>query len=411
MSKTLDLDSNYLYTVLDKKCLRRVYNMRKKSICIVLLSVLAIFLGFLILLIAALAPSSLGVEQGELDHAYGRVLADIDGITDVNPRYIDTAFLGSHDSFSSLLEKKGRTEEGVSSVMTTFMPVIGNYAYRFGITQTVGIYEQLMQGARFLQIKVTFYENEWYASHTVLSGKIETHITEILRYLSSEETKGEIVGVLFQPIYMGNRSFGDMREYISSIRYDGKNLYDYVNYDDADEFNDGDGLSISDIRYNDITCRGQKAGVILFERRDEHYKDTWDKDLHKYPYYYDLDKNALHVWHQSSNTKKLEKSIEKTYKNINSTDEYNDMLRINQTQACLSVKTAADLCSDITAGSLLKIAKKHNLSLIERADFFDMLRAMPVFQVDYLTSTDENFNARINALIREYNETLVTANK
>jgi len=384
-------------------------DMRKKG-AIIAISVLAvIILALIILFTAVLAPSSLGVEQGDLDYAYGRVLADIDGITDVNPRYIDLAFLGSHDSFSYLLEKNGRVEEGVSPAMTKLMPVIGNYAYRFGITQTVGIFEQLMQGARFLQIKVTFYENEWYASHTVLSGKIETHITEILRYLSLEEAKGETVGILFQPIYMGNCSFGDLREYIASIRYEGKNIYDYVHYDKADEFNDGNGLAISDMRYNDITRLGQEAGVVLFERRDEHYSEAWDEDLNKYPYFYDLDKNALHVWHQSSNAKKLEKKIEDTYKMINSTDEYKDMLRINQTQASLSVKSAADLCSDISAGSLLKIAKKHNLTLINREDFFDMLRAMPVFQVDYLTSTDDNFNARVNSLIREYNESLVKA--
>lgn len=385
--------------------------MRKKRVIVVISVVSTIILALFIFFAAVLAPSSLGVEQGELDYAYGRVIADIDGITDVNPRYIDLAFLGSHDSFSYLLEKNGRVEEGVSPAVTKLMPLIGNYAYRFGITQTVGIFDQLMQGARFLQIKVTFFENEWYASHTVLSGKIETHITEILRYLSLEESKGETVGILFQPIYMGNRSFGDLREYIASIRYDGKNIYDYVHYDNADEFNDGKGLSVSDIRYNDITCRGREAGVVLFERRDEHHSEAWDIDLHKYPYYYDLDKNALHVWHQSSNTKKLEKGIEDTYIMINSTDEYENMLRINQTQACLSVKSAADLGSDITAGSLLKIAKAHNLKLIEREDFFDMLRAMPVFQIDYLTSTDENFNARVNALIREYNESLMTANK
>lgn len=385
--------------------------MRKKRVIVAISVVSTIILALLIFLAAVLAPSSLGVEQGELDYAYGRVLADIDGITDVNPRYIDLAFLGSHDSFSYLLEKNGRVEEGVTPAMTKLMPLIGNYAYRFGITQTVGIFDQLMQGARFLQIKVTFYENEWYASHTVLSGKIETHITEILRYLSLEESKGETVGILFQPVYMGNHSFGDLREYIASIRYDGKNIYDYVHYDNADEFNDGNGLSVSDIRYNDITCCGREAGVVLFERRDEHHGEAWDIDLHKYPYYYDLDKNALHVWHQSSNTKKLEKGIEDTYIMINSTDEYENMLRINQTQACLSVKSAADLGSDITAGSLLKIAKTHNLKLIEREDFFDMLRAMPVFQIDYLTSTDENFNARVNALIREYNESLMNADK
>ena len=355
-------------------------------------------------------PDTLGVEKDELSRAYGTVLADVDGITTKNPRYIDLAFLGSHDSFSSLITPDGQPDEQAPAALGVVLPLIKNFAWRFALTQQVGIYDQIMQGARFFQLKVTVYQGEWYTSHSLLSGTLETHIKEILRYLTSEQANGETVGVLFQPVYLGTKTYAEMHEYISTVTYNGKSLYDFVRYDAVDVFHKGTGeVKISDLRYNDLTENGTKPGVVLFDRRDNNYKPTWEGSFDAFPYSFDLDSNAIHVWHNSSSPKKLTQGIVDTAAAIKANPAANDLLRINQTQAALATGSIIDLYCDITSGSLVKIAQKHNLSLVERKDFNDILSTMPVFQVDYLTSTYGDFNQRANALIRQYNENLCKA--
>lgn len=379
----------------------------KKTVTVIAILLAALLVIVAILGCCVLTPSSLGVEKPELSSAYGTVLSDINGIQETNPRYIDIACLGSHDSFSSLLTADSLPDENAPDALRVLRPVLKNYIYRFAVTQNEGIYNQIMQGARFLQLKVTVYQGEWYTSHTFLSGKLETHLLDILRYLVSDQAKGEIVGVLFQPVYLGNKTYADMHEYIASVRYNGKNIYDFVNYSPVDVFNKGDGgVRINDLRYNDVTANGERASVVLFDRRDNNYKPTWEGTNDAFPYSFDMDSNAIHVWHDSSTPKQLVKGIEQTCKDIRSDDKNFDLLRVNQTQAAMATHTFSDIVNDLTAGSLLKIAKEHNLTLLERTDFDEMLTTMPIFQVDYLTSTYGDFNNKANALIRAHNENL-----
>ena len=375
------------------------------------MKIIAVFSAFIIVLVGivatiALAPTSLGIKQGELDGNYGRVLADIEGISEKNPRYVDLAFLGAHDANTATMETTGRMDENSSKAFSTFFPVIKNVAYRFGVTQAVGIYELLKQGVRYLHIKVTYYDNEWYTSHSLLTGKLSEHVVRILKFLSEPTSAGEIVTVLFHTVYMGNQSINDFREALTDITYDGKNLYDYVNYGVADEFNDGNGKPIGELRYNDVTA-SDKAGVVLLEKRTEKsYADIQDNEESN-RYFYNLENVATNEWHQRNDAKLLMRDVVDNCKYIASTDKYKDMLRINQTQASLSVQSVSDIAAVFTSVSLLKIAEKHNVALIEREDFLELLKAAPVFQVDYATSTENDFNKRVNALIRVYNEELV----
>lgn len=381
----------------------------KKIIIAIVVVVLVLIVGVSALVTAVLVPSSVGVEQAPLYNEYGRVLGNIDGITTANPRYIDLAFLGSHDSFTSELTRTDDFDLYLPQAVHTFFPLIKNFNYRFAKTQTVDIYQQLMQGVRFLHIKVSYFQNEWYTSHMVMSGKLEKHLADLLRYLSLSEAKGEIVGVLFQPIYMGDKTYTDLRNYIAEIKVDGKSLYDYVAYTEADLFDNDVGVKLYDLHYNDLTNSGTSAGVVLFERRDSHYDASWDNGDKELKYYFDLDSYAIHTWHNHSNRKILEKCIEDTAKMINSSSEYSNKLRINQTQASLAVRSIGDLGSIIGERSLLTIAEKHNLALLEREDFMDILKAMPIIQVDYATSQTGDFNAKINARIKDYNTRLVSA--
>ena len=232
-------------------------------------------------------------------------------------------------------------------------------------------------------------------------------MTDVLRFLSERENDGDIFSLLFQPIYMGDRSFADFYEDLAQIRYDGKNIFDYVRYKPVDEYRTSDGVKIGDLRYNDITGQNNKSGVVLFMRRDQHYLPSWDAKTSEHPYFFDMDSNSIHVWHDHADIKALDKGIEKTAEKISSTDRYNDILRLNQTQPSSSFRSLRDALYAVYSRSLVHTAKKHNIKLLERPDFFKILKAMPVFQVDFVTSSYGDFNRRANLALRGYNEKLV----
>lgn len=86
---------------------------------------------------------------------------------------------------------------------------------------------------------------------------------------------------------------------------------------------------------------------------------------------------------------------------------YRWKLRVNQTQASLSVESVGDVLRDIGAWSLVKFAEDYNLSLLENEDFDEWLRVLPVFQVDFANSDKGDFNRRVNEKIRARNEEIV----
>ncbi len=354
-----------------------------------------------------LGRKNIGVKQREFDPAFNVVLGDIPSIQKANPRYVDVAFLGAHDANTGIAEHGATVEIAASKPLKRFEPLIRNYVYRYVRTQMATVYDQLRYGCRFLHIKVALHGDEWFTSHSILTGSLKTHITDVLRFLSEHENDGEIVSLLFQPIYMGDRSFADFYEDLAQIKYNGKNIFDYVRYKPVDEFRNSNGVRIGDLRYNDITGPNKETGVVLFMRRDQHCLPSWDAKKGAHPYFFDMDTNSIHVWHDHSDVKALDKDIGETVKKISSTDRYDDVLRLNQTQPSSTFRSLRDALYSIYSLSLVHTAKKHNIKLLERPDFPQMLKAMPVFQVDFVTSSYGDFNRRANLALRDYNENLV----
>ncbi|MBO7152098.1 MAG: hypothetical protein J6V77_04590, partial [Clostridia bacterium] len=138
----------------------------------------------------------LGADNGK----YVTVLANIDGIVDANPRLVDIAMLASHDSVTAGLEPDAPVDYyDRGQIVGKVAPLTRGLQYRFAKTQSVGLDVQLRQGARLFHIKYTDFEGEWYATHTLLSKKVETYILQVLEYLATPEAKGEIVLLLLHP--------------------------------------------------------------------------------------------------------------------------------------------------------------------------------------------------------------------
>lgn len=363
----------------------------------------------LITTLLMLGRKKTGIKKCPCQPVFDVTIGDIPGIKEADPRYVDLSFLAAHDANTGRAERGAPLEECASKILFSVEPLIRNYLYRYVKTQTETIYDILRFGCRFLHIKVTYYKGKWFTSHSVLTGELETHILDVLRFLSERREDGEIVTLLFQPIFFGDKSFADLHDFLAEIRYNGKNIFDYVFYSPVSEFGKGDGVKVGDLRYGDVTGGDGKTGVVLFQRRDQHCLPSWDARKSSYPYFFDMDENSLHVWHDLSRIGKLDREIDLLCDKILSSDRYKDMLRLNQTQPSSCYKTFGDALCSIYSRSLLKTAERHNVRLIEKLDLNKMLKAMPVFQVDYVTSGCGDFNGRINRAIRIFNESLVSS--
>ena len=375
------------------------------------LIIISVILIVIIVGCVVLIPSNFSIHESDNNHKYSKVLSDIDNLTTVNPRFIDVAMLASHDSNTYAIDINNNLDETAPKALSTFFPIAKNYLKRFAVTQHHSIYDQIMQGVRFLQIKVSYQDDDYYTTHTIISNKLSDCVTDILKYLTSSEASGEMLGVYFHFVNLGNKTYEDFHKYVAQIKYNNKSLYDFVNYSKVDAKNEDNGyLKIKDLRYNDITNYGTKPGVVLIDLHNTNKPEWEDKNNDTYPYSFDLDSYILNPWHNHTSTNLLLSDIEKTYNKFKNDQEVLDnKLRINQTQAAMSTKSFRDTVNILTSGSLLSIAEKHNLDVLNLDYFDDMLSVMPVFQVDYVTSTYKDFNKLVNEKIRKHNEKLINS--
>ncbi len=359
-----------------------------------------------------LNDDSLRVEVGATDGSYKKVMSNIEGITQANPKYIDIAVLGSHDAVTDKLEQYSPLDphNAKNKLLVFAYKLIRGFAYRFGRTQTVGIYDQIAAGSRFLHIKCTYLDGEWYCSHGRLCGKLDAHLAEALRYLTSEDADGEIIGFLFQTMHMPSGvTLDDLMAHVDSVKLNGKSVFDFVRVPRADIFNNGDGgVKVGDLTYNDLTLNGTAPGAVIFVRRETGlFRPEWEGDGELVHKCYDMDTCADHTWHSAIGRKKLLAKVHANGKRIAQDQDSKTKLRMNQSQACFTVSDAKEFFITLFAWSLLRFAKTYNNELISSPYFDEWLTRMPVFQVDYVNSNYMDFNSRVNALIRTHNENTV----
>ena len=367
-----------------------------------------LIIAFIILFIfftALMHQHKLPTKPIKYNHKYGRVLSSIEGIKEKNPRIVDLALLAAHDSNTYNMKYNAPMDEAENNtVIGKTANATKGFQYRFAVTQQSDLYNQFMQGVRVFHIKYTYYKGEWYGTHAKLTGKLSEYILNILKAL--DENPGEFVITLFHPLYFGNSSLGDFHNYLETIRYKGKNIYDYVQYNQANIFNEENksGERIGTLRYNQVTENGTKAGVILMDRRESKlglkYVTNNDKYADKY---FDIDANTDHVWHSRGNSQKIANEIDKNMERIKN-QQITNKLRINQTQLSFSVK---DPISSIFKWSLYNMAKTNNTKIIENKNFNEWLKYMPIVKCDFVTSQYKDFNNKINQKLIEYNTNMI----
>lgn len=337
---------------------------------------------------------------------YLSVISKIDGIIEANPRVIDIALLGSHDSFSNEITKNSKVDPAESGMLANpaLRSLIGAYIARFSKTQTEDAAGQLKAGVRYFDIRLSYVETErggeWWTKHGSLSAPFNIYLKQILEFLNRRT--GEFVILDFQHVYTADKKISDLFEYLATVDVNGKTIYDYIYY----KAYGNDSIPLGKLRYNVVTDFGAESGAVMFVDLNE-LETSYEKEKSDYKeFFYNRYDTVRSLWHESASSRYLTKQIDKEAENILASSAFDNMLRINQTQHAFTLKRAGDLSGIIFGWSLLRLAEKHNLKLVERAEFIEHLRAMPVFMVDFATSAYGDFIVKVNTKIMEYNNNL-----
>lgn len=356
----------------------------KKSLKIFLCAV-GSFFAAVILFALIVGHCVLGIiPVGEPEAKYNSVLKTA---YDNNPSFGELpvtkiALLGSHDALSYAINYNSppNSSEDVISNNAALRFVGQGAIVRYSKAQKHDIYTQMNCGVRYIDARITNIDGEYYTSHGLVSHRLEESLTQILRFLS--ENPGEYAIFHIVHYYRGQSDWASLCAYIAEIRYNGKNLYDFVNYDIEKV------KSHSALTYNMMTSGGTSAGALLI----------MSESMTESPYngYFKLS-NIDSKWHNKAGSDNLKRAVEEHYGNL---PEDNSVLRVNQAQ---TTPTGSEIWATFSGWSLLDMAATHNLNMLNSKNFDNWLDKMPVYMCDFSTSAYGDFNNRINAKILAHN--------
>ncbi len=375
----------------------------KKRTKVILCTMGAILLVLIIVLSVVCHSRALHAGKISSDGAYASVMSDIENLSDANPRVVDLAMLSSHDANTYNLDEPAGFSGEVKASMVPLYKLAGGLAYRYTKTQVSPIYDQLMQGVRYLHFKISYYDGAWYGSHSLIDGPFEDYVEDVLRFLSN--ASGEFTVLQFQIMYDSGTTLSAFLARLFGIEYEGHTLADFMPYAD---------IPLGELTYNDVTEHGTRGGAVVMVLRDGALTGTD---------FYDIEKSVYQGKCYGSLTEEQPKKIQLANKWYNRMDsdalaeavsrqcgwmkdnfeKYKDGFRIMQMQTS---PTLEDAFATVGAWSLVCKAKTHNAKMLENPAFDEWMKIMPIIECDFTTSANGDFNKNVNEKIMTYNRNL-----
>lgn len=316
----------------------------------------------------------------------------------------DIAMLGSHDALSYKINYFSKMDKNSNDTFANILNVIGKGALvRNTQAQGHSIYQQLNQGVRYIDLRVTDCDNTFYTSHNLISHSLKDSILDILKFLS--ENDGEVLLLHLVHTYPYDEPLDKLRDFLKDVKYDDKNIYSYTMKTTKD---------VSQLTYYEATNNGTQSRVFFIQPEDNYLADEISlgnidspnckkKCVLKFKTeddcnIYFKDTKVRSKWHNMPTTKGIIDGITKESEYIlkNKVDGF----RVNQAQTTPSMKNPM---SYLVGWSLLDMASKHNSSLFKKIDHNKIFSLMPIYMIDYTTCTKDNFNSTINKAILKFN--------
>ncbi len=303
-----------------------------------------------------------------------------------NSKIYDIAMLGSHDALSDKITVNSKNDYHTNvpdlcglEDLNLVKKVSVNYAK----AQADSLIIQLESGVRYVDARITCMDGTFYTMHSLLSGKLEDYLKELIIFLI--DNPGEFVIFDIASYNDHEKTANELAEYMKTVKvkHSGReyNIYDFINYDTSKDF--------SEVTYNDVTNNGTSAGIIMVS-------NTNPVTTPELSDFFKRKEKYAHWYNDSSSSSLISKidDLALSYEKNNYVG-----LKCNQVQTSPNAKSIALSLN----GSLLGDAKKHNVAVLESSHFDYWLSVMPIMWFDNVTSNYNNFNSRINEKMLDYN--------
>lgn len=315
-------------------------------------------------------------------------------VSQKNANFVDTpvtqiAMLGSHDALTSKINANSMVDTARENnpANTWYSGFAKGLVVRWSKAQQHDIITQLNAGVRYVDIRVSYIDGVYYNAHGLVSDKFETSIKQILKFLG--QNPGEFLVLHFAYVYLNGTTYDDMANFIASVKYENRNLFDYVNYDKTT-------VDASTITYGTATNNGEKGGIVFLS-------DKSGNMTGEYADYFKINKSYAH-WKNKIETNALIKLVDEEYELLKQNpSKYENRFSINELQTTPNTNS---IFNSATTWALITKAQFHNKALINYENFDKWLTVMPIVMVDFTTSTHGNFNDIVNKKIMNYNKSL-----
>lgn len=357
----------------------------------------AIFFALIITTLFLPYSCSRGYDKnGEFD----KVMEDISN----EKKVTQIAMLGAHDAFSGDINYLSRANTNESGIVTNGF--VGKIAkgliVRFSKAQKGSAKDLLYGGVRYLDVRVTLINDEFYTCHGYVSNKLDYYLVDVIDFLETHPTEFVIFDIQAYYTENGqNRNLPDsdyekLRLHLEEYKNkNGKSLLDFVRYD---SFND----KLNDLTLGKVTNNKTNGGVIIlaknssvsaFYSRDDDANSDPEREY----------TSIRSFWHENNSTNQILNAIDGEYE-FCKTQNYSGIFVVNQAQKTAFIMNTKIIRS-LFGWSLTKMAVNFNKELTSDKDRFEKwLSEMPIFMVDYALSSKGDFNKLANEYIMEFNK-------
>lgn len=348
---------------------------------------LKIFIGFITFILLIVISCMLDLtrnSKGTLKE-FDNVIAE--SVTNSSAKIIDISMLGAHDAFSNNITTKSAPDYNDGGIVTNKLvrTVAGGLVVRMSRAQIAGTKEMLYAGVRYFDVRITKVEDDYYTYHGYISDKLEVYIKDMITFMKNHPNEFIIFDIQhFYTDQGGNRSLDsgvyiELKNYMDNIKVDNESLMDYALQTTK---------SIDELTYAE--CKGK---VIMLAKTDE--DDTFiDRS----------DDNIRSEWINKNSDEDMLNGIENEYNYLKT--QTRDRLVVCQAQKTGFI-TDITIIRSLLNWSLINLADNFNKVLVSDEDrFMRWIGEMPIFMVDYSTSSKGDFNDKVIEYIKNYNSQL-----
>lgn len=315
--------------------------------------------------------------HNQTEEDYSNWMSDV---LDEDQLIIDVAMLGAHDIFSNNIDIFSELDPFVTdTIMQGFTGfLVKGFIVKQSVTQISTAEDLLKSGVRYFDIRLSFYEDNWYTKHNYISEDFSLLTPQIIQFL--EDNTGEFLILDFQ--HISGLDYNSLEDYLSFKQMlDDNGLLDYAYITDDP----------NTVTYGDITNNKTESKVIIISKFAESENDIL--------YYNETIRSN---WADSDDFDYVIEFLEEEADYIEAQD-LDNRFRVMQAVTTMQMN-GSGILKALMNWSLINRAKSFNSYLINYENFESLLDDLPIVMVDYSNSNKNSFNENIMQIIMDFNQ-------